>query len=77
MIAHGFSADALTTAASPGATARMDYSTHLATMLWPALVGRFALISGAWLGGLVLLHEVLTTWVQPQLGATSRLARAS
>ena len=43
----------------------------------PALVGRFALISGAWLGGLVLLHEVLTTWVQPQLGATSRLARAS
>jgi hypothetical protein len=43
----------------------------------PAIVGRFALISGSWLGGLVLLHEVLTTLVQPQLGAASRLARAS
>ena len=43
----------------------------------PAIVGRFALISGAWLGGLVLLHEILAAWVQPQLGATSQLAGAS
>ena len=203
MIAQGFSADAPTTASRPGATARMDYSTHLTTMLWPAIlvvaavigslaltcvipfaafavatagtlrlrsalgtmavmwlinqavgfgalgypwtlntvlwglaigaaglsatfaaaaalhrfrsspawvrlpiafvtafvlyevalvavavplggaafapaiVGRFALISGAWLAGLVLLHEILAAWVQPQLGASARLARAS
>ena len=203
MIAQAFSADAPTTASSPGATARMDYSTHLTTMLWPAIlvvaavlgslaltcvipfaafavatagtlrlrsalgtmavmwlinqavgfgalgypwtlntvlwglaigaaglsatfaasaalhrfrsspgwvrlpiafvtafvlyevalvavavplggaafapaiVGRFALISGAWLAGLVLLHEILAAWVQPQLGASARLARAS
>ena len=38
MIAQGFSADAPTTASSPGATARMDYSTHLTTMLWPAIL---------------------------------------
>ena len=43
----------------------------------PAIVGRFALISGAWLAGLVLLHEVLAAWVQPQLGAPSRLVGAS
>ena len=43
----------------------------------PAIVGRFALISGAWLAGLVLLHEILAAWVQPQLGASARLARAS
>jgi hypothetical protein len=43
----------------------------------PALVGRLALINDAWLGGLVLVHAVLAAWVQPQRGATSRLARAS
>ena len=38
MIAQAFSADAPTTASRPGATARMDYSTHLITMLWPAIL---------------------------------------
>ena len=50
MIAQACSASAPTTASRLGATAGMDDSTHLT-------VGRFALISGAWLAGLVLLHE--------------------
>jgi hypothetical protein len=43
----------------------------------PAIIGRLALIDAAWLGGLVLVHAVLTAWGQPWHGATSRLARAS
>jgi hypothetical protein len=43
----------------------------------PALLGRLALIDAAWLGGLVLLHEVLAAWVQHWRGAMSRLARVS
>jgi hypothetical protein len=43
----------------------------------PALLGRLALIDAAWLGGLVLVHQVLTAWFQPWLRVTSRLARAS
>jgi hypothetical protein len=43
----------------------------------PALLGRLALIDAAWLGGLMLVHAVLSAWVRPWRGVTSRLARAS
>jgi len=43
----------------------------------PAIVGRLVLIDAAWLGGLVIVHEVLAAWFPSWLGATSRLAQVS